>query len=457
MATTRHHPTKTKAIAIFFAVFFIVGTGTVLLPRHAEAQLFVPTAVIKDLPADFIEGLDNTKEKVKEGLKKVWGNLIVNTFKRATLNYVQRLSSTVGKSLAEGGKGGKPGFDTRKLRTALNDARESAVGDIIDSVGNGLGMNLCTPPDLRLNLSLGLFNAVEPPKPSCTFSEMQKNWQSAIDDPNLLQRLNVALNPQNTEVGQALATIIDATKRQEQAQEDQRLDRTINKGFQGFEKGVSNAITYPAGWLDRQAYDVLSTDKPKVLPDGPVGNFFEDLVTIGSYNLVASFTNTALQKLLQNGLFPPAKPKDRLSRPGSPGGSGAASSGGAVEPATFVAVNFSQTGTETDLLSEMTTCPEVGRNIYNCVLEQNFADAIRQGMTVREAMDKGLLKSDWPFGYGGTGGGDELRYDLGYPYANMKKLRRARIIPVGWELAAETVRENEKGGVTLKTVVDCFD
>ncbi len=440
---------RSRAIVVFLTLFFtvqIVG-GTFLYVHPAHAQDSVPTE----------KGMKQTYlDKAVEAMKKVASKSVNTSFYRVVMNYTQRLSAAVGKSLAEGGKGGKPGVDTRQLNQALKESQEAAIGDTIDAIGNGLGINLCTPPDLRLNLSLGLFNAVEPPKPSCTFSDLQKNWQNAIDDPNLLQRLNVALNPQNTEVGQALSTFIDATKKKEQAAEDKRLDAQVNGFFRGIESGVDSHFTLLPGQQKLLGDRFLLPDKPDTNPK-VVGDLLYDLPTVALTNLIGAFTTTALQKLLQNGLFPPAKPKNQLQRPGSPGGSGAASSGGAIQPATFATVNLSQTGSETDLLSEMTSCPESGRNIYNCTLEQNFSDAIRQGLTVREAMDKGLLKRDLPFGYWGASGNEELRYDQGYPYANMKKLRRARIIPIGWELAAETVRALGKSGTTLQTVVDCFD
>ena len=75
--------------------------------------------------------------------------------------------------------------------------------------------------------------------------------------------------------------------------------------------------------------------------------------------------------------------------------------------------------------------------LNNCTLDSKFAQAVRQGLTVRQAMDQGFLNSEAFFGYSafrGRGQEEQPLVSEGYGYDNMKRLRLYRIIPIGWEL-----------------------
>ncbi len=74
-------------------------------------------------------------------------------------------------------------------------------------------------------------------------------------------------------------------------------------------------------------------------------------------------------------------------------------------------------------------------NLYNNVIDPNFALAINDGLTIKDAIDKGKLVGDYTFSWG------EEAAPGTYNLSNIKKLRKARVVPLGLELAAELIRD----------------
>ncbi|PIV51971.1 hypothetical protein COS18_01190, partial [Candidatus Falkowbacteria bacterium CG02_land_8_20_14_3_00_36_14] len=91
-----------------------------------------------------------------------------------------------------------------------------------------------------------------------------------------------------------------------------------------------------------------------------------------------------------------------------------------------------------------------------CVINDSFSTAITEKMTVGQAMKQGYLNPNGIFGFI-SADGLEPRYNEGYPYRSMLILRKFRIIPVGWEVAAELVKDSGQTGVNLEYMVNCFD
>lgn len=67
------------------------------------------------------------------------------------------------------------------------------------------------------------------------------------------------------------------------------------------------------------------------------------------------------------------------------------------------------------------------------LVDQKFREAVEQSLTVGEALDKGYLDSSRTFGF------DQSNNEAveGYSYQSILHLVTARIVPVGWQLAAE--------------------
>ncbi|MBI1908345.1 hypothetical protein HYS28_02925 [Candidatus Uhrbacteria bacterium] len=120
--------------------------------------------------------------------------------------------------------------------------------------------------------------------------------------------------------------------------------------------------------------------------------------------------------------------------------------------------------TNYSLLSEFSSCPSTSRGLYNCVLDASFASAIARAdsdtpLTIEEAIEEELLDGTWPLipSEDKPRNQDPYCYSYGFCHSNLVKLRKARIIPVGWELAAESAYNDENDPVTLQEAIDGFD
>ena len=87
------------------------------------------------------------------------------------------------------------------------------------------------------------------------------------------------------------------------------------------------------------------------------------------------------------------------------------------------------------------------------LIDSRLQTAIDQRKTVKEALDEGLLDGSAPFGFTTSGSEPET----GYPFRTIQYLRKYRVVPVGWELAAKYIRDYETKGRSLNNLVEAFD
>lgn len=86
------------------------------------------------------------------------------------------------------------------------------------------------------------------------------------------------------------------------------------------------------------------------------------------------------------------------------------------------------------------------------IVDTRFRQAVEEGLTVREAIDRGLLDGNRTFGFDQN---NNMATD-GYSYQTILYLRRARVIPVGWQLAAEYKFVANAGALGLGELVEKF-
>lgn len=173
---------------------------------------------------------------------------------------------------------------------------------------------------------------------------------------------------------------------------------------------------------------------------------------------VASFINSPVGKLFFNmfksqcGLNPeacrqPYNPQSALGRLLFGQGAPTGTAGAAIQYATLAQFDF--TGGEpgknqVSVADELTTAG---------LIDPKFRSAIEEGVTVQEALSRGLLNSRATFGY--TRNGDQPT--SGYPFRALQYLRKFRVVPVGWELAAEYSRQFDPRDLSLGFLTKQFD
>ncbi len=374
----------------------------------------------------------------------------------------------------------------RASRPALASSKRTAGPDKIDDVGSfscfdiqedrkdimkelgDLNTNIartapflaaiCTPPDgIQLKIALNLGTPSYPKASKCTFSQMRDNWETAVEDPAFLSKFSVSFEPGQSDLGIALDLQSNLLIEQDKKKASDVLTRGADGAFKSVTSGVTGVIQTPARFIDEKARKIIDEAYTPSKEQPPPG-LLEGVATI--------FTNTLISSLgdrLQRGFWSLREVAEKKKSPnlGGLGGRGGSKEVEAVF-ASLKAVKL-QPNSNFDVLSQFQQCPPELKqqlSIYSCVLDPNFADAVRGGskgpMTVREAMDEGLLHGEWNFGYDDPAQGREPAFNTGYAASSMAKLRRFRILPLGWEFAAQYIRTKNQP-YQLQQVVDCFE
>ncbi len=310
-------------------------------------------------------------------------------------------------------------------------------------------------------------------KASCTLDQIGQNLQSGVISVNgysvtgeALQeafekgKLPEIFEPEGNPLGQFLVLSQERDTRAFEKEQSEKEIRTESFGIGPVRSLISGDIKTPADITRSAAQEGLSTQA--------AGSAFGVYTGSPIADAIGIFTNTLTSKLIER-IFSPSKgivdPKAKSlvfnpSNAGSTGGVQAAKE----RFASLAQINFSAGG-PIDILNELSACPTDVANVSatalgavspnNCVLDQSFRQAIEGRLTVQEAIDRGLLSDQKVFGFDANGREPDFRN--GYPYRSLKILRKYRIIPVGWELAAQYIRDFEHQNVSISNLVKQFD
>lgn len=424
-------------------------------------EIFTPTAVqTEDVTLKRIEDLKSKKEDWTESLKTA----AATALKAALSHFVNTLAYDTATKLASGGRGQQPLFETEGWGAYLQNTADEAAGSFIETFAKAdplksLGVegltlsNLCAPKfDLRLRIGLGLLRTVRPRAPACTWTKFSENWKTAISDPQFLERIAPSFNPWENEAGIALGVYTNFYNHVFNSVEVGRQRRIEGQGFRPVETLIGQIKT-PArtvgGYLDTvisKGIDKEFAFTGEVLADG-VGTF------------VSTLTGKLAERLFEKGLAGSASTNrfdwSRLegvvdARASSSRGSRADAQ---REFASLLTANAALGDPTADRVAVTSLLLNEG------VINASFKQAIDRGLTVREAIDEGLLVergAGSTFAYSGPNQQPDAR--SGYSHNSMIILRKYRILPVGWELAAAYVGKQLQGKVySLGDVVGAYD
>lgn len=474
-------PKFKKTILTIALVCFVSVTLFAAAPRPARAQL--PTTDITQKAWNIIK---DVAARVTTSLTQAGIMALFN----ATQYFVQKLAYDAAVYVASGGSGQKPLFDGKSfgdyVRDTALDSAMTFITNFSDSALGKYGFNVCAPSisfigKIKIG-ALGQIQMLE--KPRCDFQQFQASWDqfgSSIGNGKILKNFGVMFEPGNSELGFALEfnskLIADTQNKLNQAV----AERTATGGWKDVKNFVSGKVTTPA--------DIMKEMVKSTTIEEPAANFrgnmqmFAFAMKDGVYAILptalSTFTNTLLNqsmKRVMEGLF-----KDTPSEGGAPGENPANPVGSAIgrraaelvysdliKPRITVSTNY-------DPLSEFTICPDKAeeKQINNCVIDEGFAAAVRladQGrpISIAEALKQGYLDGNKLLISSRDARNEQNNcYQQGYCFSNLVKLRKARIIPAGFELAAElgaslsgqTVAAKSSGITipTLKTAVDGFN
>jgi len=482
-----------KTIIMAMVLFFVVETAGLFLiyPEKAraagefDAPAFGQREKIFGVDQSVEESrraADKTEEKVKEVKKSIADKLFKGLILTAAVtlkNTLVMMAKTAAEQsvtyLATGDWGEGPMFYDKAFSTFKEDFVNQAVGQFLDNINDLFGIDICHP-EIPFELSAKLFllkeGYAELKKPDCTLSEFKHNWSAFLeniqnkykafkDDPAafsvgvLQETVTVAFTRESTDIG---GLIVLKEKMKQKVADDYnaaRDDRVESQGGKPVVDITGGFVETPA-YLTR-SHSAAELEKAKDTPQSEVNTSKEVLTEIPGQVGVAFFntfiskfwTDYILAKIFDKGLVSPKPIAGIFDVKG--------------QMKTEFAnqkINYSFAQKQIDLLSEFATCTDP-RQINNCVMDNDFADAVRQAtqdkpLTVAEAITQGMLNGAKHL----IGPDDERNnhddcYEIGYCYSNLVKLRNARIIPIGWEIAAKATKKGKE--VTLQEAINNFN
>ncbi|MBU1705266.1 carbohydrate binding domain-containing protein, partial [Patescibacteria group bacterium] len=456
----------------------VLSTGQAALEATSSQTPTAGTSVSAGNPAEGpAKALGTVNQNViKPSIQMVLVSVLLNSFQFL----LDRLAYEAAVAIASLGAGETPLIVQKEGQDLWADIGMDVAGEFVgglsDMSTDFVGFNLCAPPNplVRMSIQLGIKQAYQPPEPKCDILKVGQNWEGFInsaiqlsDNPGdaIIEEFAKSLKPGRNELSASVEIMLEAEHRIDLAKATGFQQALAGDGFKSVTDFVTGQVTTPSSVLQKQFEKTTIEDRDKA-----AAFHMQTLITNPDYlwamlfNTMSIFTNTLLSESLNRiytGMFE-ASPEidpfnvEYISNNNRQSAIDRFSSYSSTQPTSITNYN---------IIAEFVTCPSGGvaiPNINNCVMDANFATAVSRAasknpMTVQEAIDEGLLHGDWPLVSPDdrTKNENSLCYTFGYCYGNLVKLRKARIIPVGWELAAK--RSQQGAPATLQEVVDGFD
>ncbi|MFA5954771.1 MAG: hypothetical protein WC817_04510, partial [Patescibacteria group bacterium] len=509
---------KHFALVLLFILVSSIAYSTILVSslaystKDAYAQSGnVPiegTVIVGDAPKQIASDLKSWAQNFS------WNKLVESlktsaalSFRQGVKFFLRKIAADTATWIASGGRGQQPLFETQGWGAYLLDAADQTAGVFLDGMitgqsgagscecrnGNGTivatplvkdidacisnpingagatchwleggnltgkggiweGLNLCAPNlTVRLKINLGLTNAGQA-RPRCTFSTLKNNWSQAITKANFIPEFNRSFNPGESDLSTALAVQTNLVSKQWQSGLNATLTRLSGGGFKDVAGKVNEVITFPGTAVRDLWKETFGT-----VEGGEIsftGNVIADAVDVFTKTLASTLLNNLLTQGFTGGSG--SKKANLTNYEAQLPGEGVL--GAKTRLAQEIRPDFSTPG-RYDVLSKLVSCDD-SSNVgpTDCVINDNFRTAITQKLTVSEAVEKGLVNGDTPFGFVGWNPQPiEPSYNDGIPYRTILILRKYRIVPVGWELAARYIQHFGQQRVTLRQLIDAYD
>lgn len=472
-----------KNSSAFHTIFRPIVGGFVVV-AVMFSNLFVSTPAYAQLiVGEPVVAANTTKDQVYEKtMKDVFLEGAVIALVSGVNYFASQLAYSLAVSLTSECPGQKVCWDSKGIKEGWTQAWQGAIGESIGSLSAELGLdkyglNLCNPdPRIMMQLQIGLLDNAAPTT-KCNLNDIVNNYQSLgneIGSGEFLNRFQFAFTPGSAPISMSLNVLnglYDDKILAEQVKQTQLFqDAAAGGGFSALKDAVSGRVTAPAEStrmdfqrLHDQKSGKDAEDKQTQISAGQIASRAALSVVI---NATQTFAQTVISRLwnrFAEGLLSTeelvAADPDFILDPESLLNPGRAAITAAIAPRfENIAANPRETGV-TDMVLLFSSCPPKDPLPMNCVMDSDFAQITRLSqatpLTVREAVQRNLLHGERTLIPASNPALDQNSqcYVNSYCESNLKKLRAARIVPVGWEMAAAVADTN----TTLQQVIDAFD
>lgn len=270
-------------------------------------------------------------------------------------------------------------------------------------------------------------------------------WNNINDIQEFGIQVQTFFEPEQNDIGQLLT--LYGLAQQKQAEEVEAQQTIQESKLGAITAKVSGDILTPGSLVQEKAAQPINESSK--IETTQTGSLIADTVGI--------FTNTLTQRLMERffkgkcGLNPAAckGPGQTESRLGSllfsnaPSGIAAAR----LQFSSLAKIDY----TIGDPSKSQVAVSD--RLVADGIINSGFQQAIDEKKTLREAIEDGLINANTTFGF------DESNAEAanGLPYRSILYLRKYRVVPVGWELAALYIRDNSDQSYGLKELMDLYD
>lgn len=450
-----------RKATVTFLLFSIIGFGLITPTKPAQAAGLPVVDIVN---------------KIGKVIKEAWekgGSLAFQVALRSMLN---KIAYETANYVGSGGRGQKPLFVTEGWGAYITQSFDEAAGTYLESFLKNLSesgsknlsgytMNFCQPSSIqaKLKISLGLTEQMKPKAPACTASKMVENWGDAakryrdFTSPDFLSKLTNIFDPVSSDLGIYWEASMDM----------------LEKGEDG-QREAQNKLLAKGGWLDPMTID----GKPISLPNQAqlqteadyakyTANFAKytgqagiDALNVFLNQLALSSFNRLMQTIAKK---TGSQPSDYSADPYASSGEGSLKS----STVQLIQAKYN-IKSDYNVLAELAICLDPRNPGPNdCVIDNNFMQAVLEELTVAEAIEAGYLNGSWNFEIYSTPGS----YQNAYTWRNVSILRKYRIVPASWEMvfekmklyndAIETNDSNLPEGAsykqaTLRDLISCF-
>ena len=479
---------KKSAVALTIGCFVLLAVS-LCAPRIAKAQIGAGgvegTITMEDFAAQEAKAVAEAKTAVMNSTKYAITSAILTAVDTAA----QRVAANAATFIVSGGKGQTPLAYITEWKSWHDNILMDSVSDSINTLSSKyLGFGICAPINTQLDLRIKLGIAqLYAPRPNCTFNQA---WKAVLADKNNITSgkilstvtlsfqmgaspLSIAMNTQYAVVNKALnAAALEVNQR-------------LTSPYKPLTDAISGNVKTPATIMENTALKPITTMEEAQAAKEKVEIDNIDLLAAVGANALKVFTSTlaskAIDKYLKGGTL---TGKDVLCassigknynlckgviNSSVASGSVSGSTDSALASAYFASL-FTPSVSQIDdysPINDLSACPTdtTARGIWNCAMDQGFVKALSAGenghLSVAEAIAAGDLNGDrWELIPPNDNRNISPQcYGSNYCYTNLVKLRRMRIIPVGWEMAAVAAADtaNFPNGLTLNAAIAAFN
>lgn len=506
--------TRKTSASFLLAIFLATGTFGfgILNPQDAQAQLGVPQVVtnpmtdplqVTYLPQSAvnlnISAIADTKDVAETVKKSAWEVIrisLTNTAAVAVLNglnyFAQKVAYDTAVYVSSGGKGQMPLiFDTpgAYFETVAKDA----AGEVLNTLTKDpntfgkYGVNLCMPtlPSTALKIKLGLDASLlgfgvsggsggSGPTSKCSWDSISNNWEAFTSQSSaeVLNNVGVMFSPGESSLSAAITVNNVVLKKINTAKYVAAIEQEIGDGFKPVVDKIAGTLKTPASTVKdtfeyslKEGYKVK--DNTATITAGAFGAGALGVVTASLQTFTGTLLNNLTKKVFEFGFVSVSDmlglndgEDTAFTFDGAPPLTGRRAA--ELANASLLTPKILSVSNYNELL-EFASCPDESRTSSNCVIDQKFFGAlsrVEQGVTVtlRQAIQQGYISRNWqllPLAHQKNLEG--TCYNQAFCYSNLVKLRRARIIPAGWEIAANSVFNDISRPATLGEVMDRFN